>query len=567
MWTAWLETALKHPIISGVVVVAITGLFAFLFVRFFSERVRRYIAFWFISAPPGTHFTILVANIHGDEGFRQTDRIAAALSVEQGGVHVIKVGRSLSPPGVGDVTRGQQRNEAKARSWLGKKRGDLLIWGLVAGERLRLWLVSSEKTTTGLYGFSGEGEFELPADFNEDFAAALVSLALSRVSPATEEAGRYLADVLQPVAEKLQHLLARPPPGLDPEQKGTLNHALGLAASVTGEQSGRNDWLKTAINAYRQVLKEYTRERVPLQWAMTQNNLGNALARLGARESGIARLEEAVAAYRRALEVQTREQVPLDWAMTQNNLGSALTRLGEREAGTARLEEAVAAYRQALEEYTRERVPLDWAMSQNNLGNALSKLGERESGTDRLEEAVAAYRQALEEYTRERVPLEWGATQNNLGAALASLGERESGTGRLEESVAAYRQALEVRTRERVPLDWASTQNNLGAALANLGERVPGTVRLEESVAAFRQALEEYTRERVPLDWATTQNNLGAALMRMGEREPGTVRLEEAVAAHRQALEIFQAAEAEYYLRGVEENIAGVEAILSQRRP
>ena len=42
--------------------------------------------------------------------------------------------------------------------------------------------------------------------------------------------------------------------------------------------------------------------------------------------------------------------MPLDWATTQNNLGNALRTLGEREAGTARLEEAVAAYRAALEE-------------------------------------------------------------------------------------------------------------------------------------------------------------------------------------------------------------------------
>src|SRR5262249_51968253 len=79
----------------------------------------------------------------------------------------------------------------------------------------------------------------------------------------------------------------------------------------------------------------------------------------------------------------------------RNNFGNALTRLGERESGTARLEEAVAAYREALTERTRERVPLDWAMTQNNLGNALSALGERENDTARLEEAVAAYRSAL----------------------------------------------------------------------------------------------------------------------------------------------------------------------------
>jgi exonuclease VII small subunit len=60
------------------------------------------------------------------------------------------------------------------------------------------------------------------------------------------------------------------------------------------------------------------------------------------RERGTARLEEAVAAYRAALQVQTRERVPLDWAGTQMNLGNKM--LGERESGTARLEEAVAAY-------------------------------------------------------------------------------------------------------------------------------------------------------------------------------------------------------------------------------
>ena len=131
------------------------------------------------------------------------------------------------------------------------------------------------------------------------------------------------------------------------------------------------------------------------KWAMTQNNLGGALAVLGQRESGTARLEEAVTAYRAALEEETRERVPLQWATTQNDLGDALKTLGEREGGTARLEEAVAAYRAALEEWTRERVPLLWAKAQYNLGNALARLGERESDTSRLEEAVSAWESCL----------------------------------------------------------------------------------------------------------------------------------------------------------------------------
>ncbi|MBV8397372.1 MAG: tetratricopeptide repeat protein, partial [Acetobacteraceae bacterium] len=59
--------------------------------------------------------------------------------------------------------------------------------------------------------------------------------------------------------------------------------------------------------------------------------------------------------------------VPVDWAMTQMNLGNALLRLGERESGTKRLEEAVAAYRAALEERPREQLPLDWAITHGTL--------------------------------------------------------------------------------------------------------------------------------------------------------------------------------------------------------
>ena len=54
-----------------------------------------------------------------------------------------------------------------------------------------------------------------------------------------------------------------------------------------------------------------------------------------------------------------------------NNLGNALQKLGERESGTTRLEQAVDAFRDVLQEWTRERMPLDWARTQNNLGNAL----------------------------------------------------------------------------------------------------------------------------------------------------------------------------------------------------
>jgi hypothetical protein len=78
----------------------------------------------------------------------------------------------------------------------------------------------------------------------------------------------------------------------------------------------------------------------------------------GERESGTSVLEEAVAAHRAALEERTRERVPLDWAQTQNNLGTAIRALGERESSTSRLEEAVTAYRGGAGRMDRRSDPI-----------------------------------------------------------------------------------------------------------------------------------------------------------------------------------------------------------------
>jgi hypothetical protein len=88
---------------------------------------------------------------------------------------------------------------------------------------------------------------------------------------------------------------------------------------------------------------------VPLDWARTQNNLGTALWTLGERESGTAKLEEAVAAYRESLKEKTRERVPLDWARSLGSEGVALVLLAERRGDAAMAETALAQITTAFE--------------------------------------------------------------------------------------------------------------------------------------------------------------------------------------------------------------------------
>ena len=120
-------------------------------------------------------------------------------------------------------------------------------------------------------------------------------------------------------------------PAGHPDEKGQLLSDEADALYRQGDERGDNAALLNSIATYRLALQEDKRDRVPRQWAWTQNGLGNALWALGRRESGTARLEEAVAVYRAALEELTRERAPPDWAMIQ--LKSWLRAYDARGAG------------------------------------------------------------------------------------------------------------------------------------------------------------------------------------------------------------------------------------------
>ena len=316
-------------------------------------------------------FSVLVAKLNRDDANDTLGNQIYEVLKEFSGIQALPH-RTLASDGRITEAMEIEAGEA-ARRYLQESGASILIWGRVLDREhniAKLFLTTSSAALRGNKGEQGKQyqpeiatTIRLPDVFWSDLAQVLRLAIASRDAEFRAKEGNYVADRLPPFIASVRRLLneSHDRPGWDADARGSTLVILADALTTLGDQSGQNAPLQEAVAAYRAALEERTRERVPLDWATTQNNLGNALERLGERESGTARLEEAVAAYRAALEERTRERVPLDWAGTQNNLGTALERLGERESGTARLEEAVAAYRAALEERTRERVPLDWA--------------------------------------------------------------------------------------------------------------------------------------------------------------------------------------------------------------
>ena len=220
---------------------------------------------------------------------------------------------------------------------------DVLVWGEVAASdkvlRLRFLPQSGEALVPPPYRLNEV--LELPANFNADLGTVLAVQAATSIGPIYERSGEALANVIEPVVAKLRPLAENPPAGFADEDKARLWEAFASGEQRLGVERGQNTQLETAIRYYRKVLEVSARERVPLEWAVTQNNLGTALVSLGQRESGTARLDEAVAAFREALKEQTRERVPLAWARRRTisapRLRSLASGRAERRGSTKRL--------------------------------------------------------------------------------------------------------------------------------------------------------------------------------------------------------------------------------------
>ena len=216
----------------------------------------------------------------------------------------------------------------KARKLLKKTGAQVLIWGRIIRGRPKLYWTSSEVAEKALsYGHYPITEnIELPAIFWEDLANVLRLLITTQVVEFNAAASRCIGDEIRPFIAKVCQLLkgSENKPGWNQEARAQTWVILGDSLQVLGTEKGENHVFIDAIHAYQEALKVFTRERVPLYWAMTKHGLGNALLKLGDRENETAKLEEAVAAYQEALKVFTRARVPLYWAMTKNSLRHTL---------------------------------------------------------------------------------------------------------------------------------------------------------------------------------------------------------------------------------------------------
>ena len=237
-------------------------------------------AFKASSPLPKQRFRLALCWLDNDGTGRDTGTVAKAFTGIEG-IELVRSARVVSAPGAADDWRPAIRKGALAV--LQKWNADVAVVGSVKdpGKALNLWFVPREGDGTLR---RGDLPYELvhvtlQDDFHDDLRAQLTAEALRVAAPlaATEMRSRVLETGLNGVTEKIAALLEGG--AVPPARRATLQIALGNALTTLGERESGTERLEQAVTAYTEALKEVTRERVPLGWAMTQNNLGTALER------------------------------------------------------------------------------------------------------------------------------------------------------------------------------------------------------------------------------------------------------------------------------------------------
>ena len=188
-----------------------------------------------------------------------------------------------------------------------------------------------------------------------------------------------------------------------PEEGAEAEMNLGLVQqALAGVGAAR---IHDAMQCYHRALRVFTREAWPQEFAILHNNLAIAYLSIPlSDERGKMREALAVQSFEEVLSVINLVDHPSEYAMIQNNLGNALQYAASGHPLENNLR-ALAAYDEALKVRNENDTPLEYANTLSNMANLLRNLpedplvaGSGRSGS--LQRARDTYREAMRIFRR-----------------------------------------------------------------------------------------------------------------------------------------------------------------------
>lgn len=182
-----------------------------------------------------------------------------------------------------------------------------------------------------------------------------------------------------------------------PEEVAEAEMNLGLVLqSLAGMRQAK---LTDAIASYQRAARFFNRKAYAIEYAILHNNLATAYLSIPMTDER-AKMREALAVqcFEDALKVITLIDNPTEYAMLQNNLGNALQYASSGHAVENNLR-ALDAYDEALKVRNKRETPLEYANTISNRANCLRNLPDELEFPERgnsanSKEAVSLYEEA-----------------------------------------------------------------------------------------------------------------------------------------------------------------------------
>lgn len=178
-------------------------------------------------------------------------------------------------------------------------------------------------------------------------------------------------------------------PEYEPVTVARVSSLKGQALALLGEMAGDADSLLDGVNLLTNLLKEFSRDQSPMDWARIQTALAQALQALGEATANERAFEQAVTCYDRANTVLKKVPALALAAFATSNRAICLARSAELSGDLTVLDAAETAFRMELAGFAAGRNPTAWALLQVNLAR-LYEARMDITGVDKGERAAAA---------------------------------------------------------------------------------------------------------------------------------------------------------------------------------
>ena len=388
--------------------------------------------------------SVLVPEFKGDRDAGFTNRVIETLKTAK--MLEIAAGEiSLNSPGELPSMSKLVAFQSEARVILEDKNADLMIYGEVLRNGLRLRMISSVVPPEGRpdeFGFSDS--LLIPHNFGAELANLIYASVLAAALPAKIKHRKTLAPYLIGAAQQSMKLLEALPEGLDVEQIGTIYTYLGVTSACMWRLQNKSAGLTAAVTAYEKATREGPKELSPLVMAELKIRLGVALQELSAIKDDADMFEDALDAFETVTSALNPNSHAREWGLAYICLGMAFLARGNKEVAVDDCDRANSAFDAALKVFTKEKDLTRWLEVMTLKGTALMTSGTINAGVRELEEAAGVLREVLVARNRVTQPSLWAQTSNGLGSAVFALAKRTQNKDSLNEAIACFDGALSV---------------------------------------------------------------------------------------------------------------------------